>query len=346
MRHSIEWVAGTERDVDGRLCVRGQRLDGTSWSGPLDDVRHDLKIPRNVRRQVSLLLSDLCPSSTRQYLDGLGLGHLNAAGQPAYEAETACGTLVVPAQLLILGLLAGTRQLRRLLLRPSGLQNLPSCSQLRATFAQPDATHRLHHWPGGESERTRIEWLLTHPSASAAWSSVYRHALEGRFDMSMPQAEIVASVLVCPHEAKLLVTRLVVMQVEALENVPDCQARGRTFVLNKIVNSRPTHGKAAAPASDIRLSRGGEVPPVTDEEWARIEPLLYSVLHTSVHGHKGAGRAYPMRTLLDVARLKLGTPYSWSKVPVDEKIAKSASVLLSKLQRKGVWEKVVSALGS
>lgn len=41
-------------------------------------------------------------------------------------------------------------------------------------------------------------------------------------------------------------------------------------------------------------------------------------------------------------RLRLGTPYSWSQVPGDRRLVSSASVLLSKLQRAGVWDRFIA----
>ena len=164
--------------------------------------------------------------------------------------------------------------------------------------------------------------------------------------MRMPKALATVSAWALPVDGKLLVTRLELLTLTPAEE-PHPFATGlakREFVFNNSVHRRPTHGKAAAPTRDAKVgASAGMVSPLSDEQWQRLEPLLISALKPKGSAASGAPRAHTLRELIDAIRLKLGTPYPWSQLPVAPKCMQGATVLLSKLKRAGVWEKVVEA---
>jgi hypothetical protein len=354
----MDWISGIGRDGSGNLCVKAQGLDGGKTQAPvlkeLESLRADLGVTGTVRKKIYLPLHELRvgDTTTREYLDGLGLNAMEANGQAVYEVSTSAGLLVIPAQLLVLATLGANAQLRRVLLRPWG----PSF--LMSAFAEHGADKLAvrptpHRMLKLQLEHTaiasKVEWALSYPSAAAAWGSIYRHALDGSFDMTMPLAFATASMMCRPVDGKLLVTRLQLMTITPAEE-PHPFAAGiakRDYLFNEGVRSRPTHGKAAAPTQDKRLATPkGHVASLTDDQWARIEPLVRGSLQSKGPEKPGAPRTHSLREVIDVIRLKLGTPYSWSQVQVltDKKLVQGATVLLSKLKRRGVWEAVVAAL--
>jgi len=356
----MDWIAGIGRDGSGNLCVKAQGLDGGKTQTPvlkeLDSLRADLGVSGTVRRKVYLPLHELRvgDTTTREYLDGLGLEALEADGQPVYEVSTSAGLLVIPAQLLVLATLGANSQFRRVLLRPWGpgfLVNAFAEHGAHSLAVRLTPNRRLQLKLERSALTSKVEWVLSYPSATAAWGSVYRHALDGRFDMGMLQASATVSIMTRPVNGKLLVTRLQLMTLTPVEEPHPFAAEmaKRAFVFNDGINLRPTHGKAAVPTRDERFSTAqqgqGPVAPLTDEQWARIEPLVLGALLLKGSAKPGAPRTRLLREVVEVIRLKLGAPYSWSKVPADKKLVQSATVLLSKLKRLGVWEGVVAAAG-
>jgi hypothetical protein len=162
----------------------------------------------------------------------------------------------------------------------------------------------------------------------------------------MPRALATVSVLARPVKGRLLVTQL---QLEALTPAEEphpfaITGAKREFLFHKRAHRCATHGKAATPTCDESLaSFAGTVEPLTDGQWARIEPVIRGSLRP--RGElSGAPRAHTLRALIDVILLKLGTPVPWSKVPADKMLAQGARVLLSKLKRRGDWEVVVAVV--
>ena len=115
------------------------------------------------------------------------------------------------------------------------------------------------------------------------------------------------------------------------------------FLFNKLVNHRNDHGAAAAPEQDLSIATtAGVVVPLPDEQWQAAKALIRDAIpvkpRTPIRD-----RAQGLRELVEIIRLELGTPYTWSKYPGDRKPVQSASVLLSKLQRENIWENVIAA---
>ena len=366
----MDWISGIGRDELVQLCVRTQQRDGSPALSGLGCLDADLKLPDVVHRRDVLPLHQLRAGNTRQYLDGLGLQALEAGGQPVYEGHFDGGQVVVSAQQLVLATLGVNAPMREAMLRPWGPSYLMTAScRDGAVSVRPTPNRMLSLDVAVVKTALRMEWVLTYPSAGVAWSSVYRHALDGRFDMTMPSAFAHFSVVGRMVGDKLLATSVKLMKLVPAEDPhPFAAAEAREeFVMNGLLNRRPSHGKAAAPARDERLAvaRGGrlaggcagasadagldhvqEVQALSDEQWARVEPLLREFVPSAKPGHAGARRAHSLRDQFEVMRLKLGTPCSWSRVPGDRKLVGSASVLLSMLQRAGVWERVVGAVGA
>lgn len=342
----MDWIAGTDRNDCGQLCVKAQELDGSWELKGLESLRPDLYVTGTVRRTVLLPLHDLQPGDTRQYLDGLGFDALDAGSQPVYELGTEPGRLVIPAQLLVLAVLGANSQLRKVLLRPWGPSFLmsafaaPGSAQL-SVIRTPNQMLNLQFLYS--TIVSRLEWVLSYPSATAAWGSVYRYALDGRFDMRMPRALATVSVLARLVKGRLLVTQ---MQLEALTPAEEPHpfaviGAKREFLFHKRAPQCATHRKAATPACDESFaSYARTVTPLTDEQWSDVEPGILGALQSKGGTGSGAPRAHSLRALVDVIRLKLDTAVPWSKVPADRMLAQGARVLLSKLKRNGVWDTV------
>lgn len=238
-----------------------------------------------------------------------------------------------PALLPSSGLGGYLRQCRPALLRPWAPTLLMHADVSNGFKVVPKRYHpgdlRVDH----PSVCARMAWVLSYPSATAAWYSVYSNALKGRFDMSLPNAIANTSLRAKLVDGKLYVTRMQVLEMTPTEEPFEFAAADapRKFLFNETLHLRPVHGTAAAPASDPTIAVNGQVAPMTDEQWATVEPLLLAFLG------RGGPRTHAVRDLIECARLKLGTPYSWSKCPGNKSLVQSASVLLSKLQRGGVW---------
>ena len=342
----MEWVSGIGRDESGQLCLDAQWHDGPRARADLSELRPGLGVKGTVRRRVDLDLGALRPVDAAEYLQGLGLPALDARAQRVYTADTAAGAVLIPSQLLVLGLFGASQALREVLLRPWGpTQLLNAVVDGEQLAVAPTPNRMLKLYVRTPATDVRMAWVLSYPSATAGWCSVYANALNGRFDVRRPKALAKVSVYGKLIGGKLLATRLQVLELTATE-APFEFAEGcapRHFVFDERAAISNTHGKAAAPTSDHGIAHGGSVVPLTDDEWARVEPLILEALGKNKPKGQGGPRLHAIRDILDCIRLKLGTPYSWSKCPGDKSLVQSASVLLSKLQRAGVWERVLSA---
>jgi len=341
----MDWISGIGRDIGGRLHVEAQWLDSPRTWTDISRLTADLGVEGTVRRRVELPLHQARIGDIGEYLSGLGLAELDASCQRAYEFETAVGVVVIPSQLLVLATVGAQAPFRRALLKPWGPSFLMNAADEDGQYdiaPTPHCGHALRLESG--SSLTRMRWLLAYPSATAAWCSVYAYALKARFDMTLPNATATASIRGKRVGGKLLVTRLQLLKMHPAEEPFEFAAHApRHFVFNETVHRRPAHGQAAAPSSDEGLLSVDPVVPLADVEWSSLEPMLEGFLKSPDAKRPGQPRKHSLREIIDTIRLKLGTPYPWSKCPGSKSLVQSASVLLSKLQRGGMWEQIVAA---
>ncbi len=342
----MSWISGFGRDESGHLGVKVQAADGTSTLAGLERVGASLGRAARGWRRATFALQSLRRGDTASFLHGLGQDTWDASAQPVYEVDCDFGTLVIPAQLLVLSVLCPQAPLRGTLLKPWG----PSC--LMTTMREGNAieTRRTPKSPKTDTSyfdwiEQRVQWIQTHPSASAAWGSVFRNALAGQLEMSLPRATIVCSVNTLRVDNKFLATR---MQVQKLrpEEVPHEFALGCTlpeyvFFEEAIYKTCPSQKVLRG---DTRFAMNGIVAPMTDTEWHLVEAVIPFNLRPRVASLVDHRRKQSLRAVIDTIRLKLGTPCAWSACPGDKGLVQSASVLLSKLERAGIWELIVDVL--
>lgn len=336
----MDWVSGIRRDGDGELCLQVQDAEGRSAFRSLSSGEPRLKMKGTVRRKIRFQFGNATSVDAGEYLQGVGLAHLDGGCQVCYAVPTETGVVVIPSQLMVLATLGAQVPCREALLKPSGPSELMHVfTDASGSRLQVEAPSRIYNQA---ALVPRLTWLLTYPSAHAAWGSVYRNALEGRFDMRLPKAEVLASARGLLQGSTLFVTELNLLELTPMED-PFLFATASappSFVFNNKVSVRNTHGHAASPAAEARIGSSGVVAPLTDTQWKTVEQLV----KTSEPKRPGRPRAHSLRDIVECIRLKLGTPYSWSKCPGEKALKQSASVLLSKLQREGTWEQVLAQM--
>lgn len=336
------WITGIGRTEDG-MCVELQALDGSKALTPLEAADANLGLPKLSGRKIRLDLTSLQTGNTMTYLEGLGLGALEASGQHVYEAELGGIKLMIPGQLLVLAILGSKIGLRCVMLKPWSPSRLMTVLANDRTIEVFPTPHRMLRFQvEKQGVAIRIEWMMTYPSAHAAWNSVYRNALDGRFDMTLPRAVVEATVWTRQADDILLVTNLDVHTLTPLE-APFEFAEGlaRSEFVFHIERRGPTHGKATPPTSDSRLQAQSALGPMSDATWARVDAWLKA---RWTKGRGGVSRKHSIRDILDLVVLKLGSGSPWSKISAVEGLADAAQNLMFLLRRAGLWKEVLDEL--
>ena len=188
---------------------------------------------------------------------------------------------------------------------------------------------------------SRFEWMLSYPSAHKAWGSVYRNALDGRLDMALPKAIVDMSIRARRAGDRLMVAQLVARRLSPLEE-PFEFANGlaaKEFLL-QACPPRTHRGTAPIAVEELLRSRGF-AGPMNDDQWNRVDRILnVRMPHRGRPGHPPRC----LREIVDVILLKLGTPYSWKKMPTSSQLMASAFQWFSRLKKEGVWQEVMEEL--
>ncbi len=338
-RTEINWVSGIRRGKEGKLCVEVQDAEGRRSLTSLESLQPSLNGAGSIRRKVCFSLGALREVASSDYLEPLGLERLDPGAQRIYEVSADGATLIVPSQLLVLGLFGEHAATRALLFTPRDPSDLVGAHREGKAcefVSNPNRGRRLRKSSLGLL--ARLTWMSMYPSANAAWSSVYTNALAGIFDFRPASADVTVSASGRMHNGKLLVTSIRMLELRATDAPFDFATPGapQDFVLTEMIYRHPTHRLTVAPSQQLSIAKQGVVEPLTDEQWSRVEPILKRV-------RWGGERKHSLRALFDAIRLKYGAPYSWPTLPLPRKFVQVAQTLASDLKKAGAWDELMVA---
>lgn len=274
----MEWISGIKRDDNSELCVEVQDLQGARSKKYLKNVVGDLHQTGDIKNSMTVNLNDAKPASAKQYVADLGLQHLDASCQTAYQFDTGTSQFIIPSQLMILSLMGTTSGFRTALFKPWGLESF--------MIAFHDGEHLIYKLNPvrptkgdgltlGKCE-SHLRWLTSFQSARMAWSTVYRSALEGRFDMRLPAAKLTMAVYCRQVDNQFLVTKALLSTLETLEE-PHAFMKGcikEMSITDGRMAKMRNKSKLKKVEADHRVKHSIPRLRLTDTQWNCIEPLL------------------------------------------------------------------------
>lgn len=331
-RTSMDWISGVTRRADGKLQVDVMTKNGME-ARDVTQLRPTLDLYAPVHRNLRIHLARFQCRPAKDFLTAVGKEWLAQGRQPVYEAQTGAIRVVIPAQLLVVACFGSHQPLREKLLSPSGLQQLGD--DLRTQERSPKQSQAL---------LDKLRWILHYPSALESWASVYRRALDGQFDLLLPQAIAELSTWGCVNGDTFLVTRAQLVAVMPTEAARAGDGSGRRIVFDQTAGPRSYPAWVRRQPCDERVLPLVPERRLSDSQWAVVHPILTSSLGHNRPGRPGPLPRYDLRSLVDAMLLKLSAPCSWREVPGNQLLVQRAAVLLRSLQRKGLWDKVLAAL--
>ena len=301
----MNWVSAIARDSSGSMRVRVQSAHGQyetdelpAWDcGPPSCTPQQIEVPIdfNAFERVGL----------RKYVDGIGHPSLCVDAQIGLQAETPEGRILVPSQLMVHCLFASSARLRSVLLSPTrgsahlhalrldalGLIDVPSARSL-SVFA-------------------RGSWITSSPSASASWGSVYRFAIDGQLDLSLPRGGATFSVAGQRVNGVLLARRMKLLAIATDDlngEVGPRSPRRQLFLSGKIDR---------APHASQNILRDGRFRfksfmPMSEAQWERAVDVLAQLDATPGIAPADFPNSALVRNVVDAIRFKLGRPCAWT----------------------------------
>lgn len=337
----MQWVNGLKRDDSGVLKLVVQDRGGERSLIKFEDLS---PVDRSSNSQIlDVDLSKLKQVDSREYLDGLGLGLEFANSQPVYELHLARDRILIPAQTIIYGLLGSALSLRKTLLHPMGMTSLKSaiCDD-SGTQLIKTPSHQQKTSATGKSLDVTLMWILCYPSASRAWGSVYRNALNGQLDLHLPSAKLRLRMDFRRHKSVKLATGLTVSEVLPLE-APHPFVRFDVTENLKLQKWTFDVLKARKKtASDPRLVGICNANGLSDFQWALIEPIFRQMPART--GKAANLRKYSWRQLVSAAVVLFSTQKAWLEFPEGKKFVWSVKRTLWILRQTGRWEEIVLLL--
>ena len=314
-----------------------QERDGKRLFGLPEDLRPELPVPSSGRLEANLMFSEHTVIHADDYLEAVGLSHLDGSGQRCYEFHTPGGVVVVPGQLLVVALVGVTGLMRAPLLTPQGPTALMTafCDHELVFHLTP---HRMRKFQIDRAQAVnRMKWILTYPSGARAWSSVYVRAIEGQLDIALPAARSRVALRGIQTQGKLWVTSLDLLTLEPTEEAHEFASSfhqpGICWTLSALrgVATLATTTQAA-----------NICPKMTDSQWDAVTAQLSGQCNWT----KRKQRKHCVRSRLETIRLHLFSGHSFYRLPVAPSLREACRSLSKRLKKRGVWDLVESTLRS
>ena len=200
------------------------------------------------------------------------------------------------------------------------------------------------NWAKNWSAVERGEWIAAHRSASAAFGSVYRYGLEGRFDLNLPKGVGTFDLHGKVKAGTLLVTNLASLAVRPQEDVGDAfpSELRRNYFFHRRSDPAVTVGRPPAASEDTRLSFT-TFAKLTDDQWKRAKLVLFDMPDLMDIPFCDVRRSTSLRDCIDAIRFKLGAPCKWKDI---KGVASHSQAyhLYKQIVRAQLWNRMVDAI--
>lgn len=308
----VDWLEGFKVEA-GQLKASVRTRDVVYQSEHLADLR-DRGVPeggRKIRRAFDTNFADWERVPEDRYLAAFPELSASTAGQhTVFSLRQGKSEYLVPALALLRGLFPVVPQALAYAFTPRPLEALcvPITRGGHWTVWMPNM-RGLYNARFRRPSVEALTWASLYPSARATWHSVYHAALRGRMSMDLPDA----TARVVPYGVRVdntvHVTRLVVNALLAHDNPLDFAGdASNSFVL--MTNSEPL---APGPNAYYETHEATEATKhrLSDEEWARLKPLL-----ERPNAQRGRRARHAVRDVADGLVIRTFTSLPWAAVPV------------------------------
>lgn len=324
------WTSGITRDLNG-LKLQSQDANGQSTAIDITGLRSSLGLCEKNSAKIEINLNDGEHFCTQEYLHAIGRSDWMAGGQTCYRFKSRKTTVVIPAQLLIVALVAPTTLARAPLLSPQGPQALmtalcdPDTNAVECLLT-PSRRRKF------QAERwvavARLEWVLQFPSARVAWSSVYASAIQGCLNIKLPHVCGAFKVRGIVVDGVLFATAVDCLKLTALEEPFE-------FAQGSVKNGK-TWLLVEPYAKDSSI---GLLAPLSDEAYNKLQMQLPQLRKFFIRRFEKLSA----RERIEILRRHLdGLPAFMSEMPVG--CGFKLHQWIDSLKNRGVWSDVEAKL--
>lgn len=337
----MRWISGVVRGERGKLKLQVQTDSSSVCLEAVMDWRSGTqRAGSSLARDVDVDFNEFCRVDLRPYVEDLCMPWLSTAAQSGFEATAAGMRIVIPSQLMIMSLLGPAAALRGSLMAP-----LQANEWLTGLLSHGQAAQvKRKNWAKNWSAVERGEWIAGHRTAAAAFGSVYRYGLEGRFDLNLPKGVGTFDLRGKVSKGTLLVTHLVSLAVRPREDVGDAfkSEHGRTYFFHRRTDPAASVGKPPEAAADKRLAFSAFAK-LTDNQWERAKLVLARMPNMMGVPFCEVRRSAPLRDCMDAIRFKLGAPCPWKEIKGLSSYGPAFN-LYRHIVRAQLWNGIVDAI--
>lgn len=334
----MQWIEGVERrGSTWGVLISEQGQDGTEWqpASQLNTLKPTVK--PTCRRRFSTDLSVWTNSSANDYLALLGDERIPTDEQKVFSFHDGETEYLVPTIVLIQAFFRPLHHLAPWLFHPTSLEGVSApCGGGSAFAARLTIASKDPHYADTVASTSLFTWMWAYPSARRMWSSVYKHALQGRLEVTLPLATVKAVFHGVAKGRKVAVTEMRVMELAANEE-SDLEAPPATSLFSIHGSTIPTRMPIGTSEKQLIEILRHQQRPLTDAEWQSVQ----SILESEPRAHL---RQLNPRAMLDGILRKLVTGHPWRSASYQVGDWRHASTTYRNWKSRGIWEEICRQL--
>jgi hypothetical protein len=323
----VSWVTHlSPTAADGAFLCNTLSVDGVRKTLPVHEMPFVLS-DRQESLKVVLRSKLHGVDDISQYLDLMRWNSLPTGGQTLHTFDTSKGDVWIPSQLLVQALFAFNVPLAKLLFRPIPVECFcaPVLEDSDNQITFPDRALFRQNYKRDSSVLQRLAWMAHSRSAQRAWGSVFRNALDGRLDCTMPEGEFEVSVRGKRVHGIFCVARMTIFKVTCDDIYTREHNTTQTFAFRK--RAEP-FDRNSVPIREV-----------LDSTFIEVREHLLKNQALPEHG-KATGDDARLRRNLNLIRTKLVHPCKWPQLPGHHRDVASAFSLYTRLRRANHLEDV------
>jgi hypothetical protein len=286
-----------------------------------------------------LPFSALEPCSDTEALDRVGVPVEVRSCQTIYHYRQGQTTFYVPSQVLIGALLCRNSLLREHVFTPLGFQTLGVVVDSPTGGIDVELTRKL---PPSlvrftKSFRSTLLWAACFADARRTVASVFKFALEGRLDLTLPSGRVSVSFPGKKVGDEVLVQNMLVEWVQS-EEPPVAGLEGK--VSQRIVLRERPEGSEASTEEGLVL--GGKGWHLSDDEWLVVSAIVMSTMPEYTLKRRGLGKN--PRGKMELLLRKLAEGIAWTKLGDTPNVGSNVCTFFMALRHDGRWERIKAYL--
>jgi hypothetical protein len=332
----MHWIEKVSCDTRGQIEIVGRNLHALPKCFRPEEFPHNLADTGKTKYKLKVSSENHRITEVDDYLSAMDWSFCGGA-QRLHRFEADGLSVWIPSQVMFKLVFSGAVSFYKVLFSPRSLHELAVTGSGDSPTLNPGWANSSNGWSDNDGRRNRLFWLLNSASAARAWRQVFRNALDGVLDFSLPRGTFEVFISGKRQGGVLLATdaRLNSVLCNDLQ-LPD----GTSLAQRELDFGSSTSQASRRAKRGLSYDSIDNISPweLSDEHFKRLLEWMFSNDVLLKPEQYGEPLKHRLRQHLDLLRARHLIPCEWGTLPCTKQELACVQKRMYKLQDNGQWE--------